>query len=45
VAINVGIGCAARTRDNRSFVVSVIFDVTDGHVKVETYRWSNARFN
>lgn len=45
VAINVGIGYAARTRDNRSFAVCVISDVTDSHVKVETYRRSNVRFN
>lgn len=45
MAINVGIGYAARTRDNRSFVVCVISDVKDGHVKVETYLRSNARFN
>lgn len=35
VAINVGIGYAVRTRDNRSFVVCVIPDVTDEHVKNE----------
>lgn len=35
VAINVGIGYAVRTRDNRSFVVYVILDVTDDHVEGE----------
>lgn len=35
VAINVGIGYAVRTRDNRSFVVCVSPDMTDDHVKDE----------